>query len=62
MERPRASCDKNVELTDFRSVKSELTNIHSWESQVTNNPHLLNLYEVTNFFKISRTDEVTRVV
>jgi hypothetical protein len=59
MERPRASCGKNVELTDFHSGKSELINIHSWESQATT---ILNLSEVTNFLKISRTDEVTRVV
>jgi hypothetical protein len=32
VEQPRASCDKNVELTDFCSGESELTNIRGGES------------------------------
>jgi hypothetical protein len=40
----------------------KVPNIHGQESQVTKNTtNMLNLHGVTNFLKISRTDEVTKV-
>jgi hypothetical protein len=55
--------DKHVELMNFRSGESELAQIHRRQSQVTKNTsNVPNLHGVTNFRKISRSDEVTRVV